>query len=162
MKKIAFLDRDGTLIVEPPETHQVNSLEEMEFLPGVISSLKKLTESGYELVLVTNQDGLGTEANPRENYEKINQKMFQIFASEDIFFKEIFECSHFPEDHCECRKPKVGILKNFLNTNEVDLQKSCVVGDRQTDIDFANNISVQGFLLGKRSWKDIVLDILKK
>jgi len=162
MKKIAFLDRDGTLIVEPPETFQVNSLEEMEFLPGVISALKKLSEAGYRLVMVTNQDGLGTEVNPRENYEKINRKMFQIFSSENIFFDEIFECPHSPEDQCFCRKPKTGILGDFLEKNNIDFQRSCVVGDRQTDIDFANNISVQGFLLGEQSWDSIILEILKK
>ncbi len=165
MKKILFIDRDGTLIQEPPVTFQVNSLEEMVFLPGVISSLQKFSEAGYSLMIVTNQDGLDTDANPRENYAKINQKFLEIFAGENIVFDEIFECPHFPEDNCECRKPKVGILGDFLikNRGKIDFENSYMIGDRESDIAFANNIGVTGILLDeKTSWKTLTENILEK
>jgi len=162
MQKILFLDRDGTLVQEPPETFQVNSLEEMVFLPNVISSLKKLVETDFKLIMVTNQDGLGTDKNPRENYEKINAKMFEIFASEGIFFSHIFECSHFSEENCSCRKPKIGILGNFLETEKFDKNNSYMIGDRKTDLEFAKNIGVVGFLLDeKNDWRKITKNILE-
>lgn len=163
MKKILFLDRDGTLILEPPETFQVNSLEEMVFLPNVISSLKKFVEAGFELMMVTNQDGLGTPKNPRENYEKINQKIFEIFASEGIYFSKIFECPHFPEENCNCRKPKIGILGDFLEKNTINKENSYMIGDRKTDLEFAKNIGVKGFLLDEsNTWGTITQNILQK
>lgn len=146
-KKILFIDRDGTLIQEPPVTFQVNNLEELVFLPHVISSLKKFSDSGYQLVIVTNQDGLGTDANPRENYEKINAKMLEIFAGEGVEFLEILECPHLPKENCACRKPKLGMVKNFLQKNDIDYENSYVIGDRQTDIEFAENIGITGILL---------------
>lgn len=162
MQKILFLDRDGTLIVEPPKTFQVNCLEEMVFLPNVISSLKKLAEAGFELMMVTNQDGLGTDKNPRENYEKINAKMFEIFQSEGIVFSKIFECPHFPEENCDCRKPKIGILGNFLDTEKFDKNNSYMIGDRKTDLEFAANIGIAGFLLDeKNNWETITTKILQ-
>ena len=143
MKKILFIDRDWTLIQEPTKTFQVNSLEEMIFLPWVICSLKKFLEAGYELVMVTNQDWLWTDANPRENYEKINKKMFEIFASEWINFTEIFECPHFSEDNCNCRKPKVWILWNFLDRVNIDFENSYMIWDRESDKEFSKNIWVK-------------------
>lgn len=160
--KIVFIDRDGTLIQEPPVTFQVNSLEEMVLLPRVISSLKTLSEAGYTLAMVTNQDGLGTDKNPRASYEAINAKMFEIFASEGIRFDYIFECPHFADEHCECRKPKVGILGNFLETISLDTDHSYMIGDRQTDIMFAENIGVRGFLIDETTnWEHITNAIVK-
>lgn len=174
MKKIAFLDRDGTLLVEPPVTFQVNTLDEIYLLPGVISALKKISEAGYALAMITNQDGLGTDANPRESYEKINQKIFDILKSEGVEFAYIFECPHLPKENCECRKPKKGMVEKFLTEERVDLEKSFVVGDRESDIEFAKNIGVQGFLLGTAelqnsivvqsdngcTWEDVASEIL--
>ncbi len=162
MKKVLFIDRDGTLIIEPPKTFQVNSLEEMVFVPEVISSVKKLSEQGFELVIVTNQDGLGSKSNPRENYERINEKIFEIFESEGISFVEIFECPHFPEDNCDCRKPKLGILGEFLIKNQIDLENSYVIGDRETDLEFAKNIGIKGFKIPEKSWSEIADMILDK
>ncbi len=165
MKKILFVDRDGTLIQEPPVTFQVNSLEEMVLLPGVISALKKFSEAGFSLVMVTNQDGLGTDANPRENYEKINKKFLEIFAGEGIHFEEIFECPHFPEENCECRKPKIGILGSFLKDNRgnIDFENSYMIGDRKSDMEFAENIGVVGILLDENtSWNTIATEILER
>lgn len=162
MEKILFIDRDGTLIVEPVGTFQVNSLEELSFIPGVISALKQFVDNGFELVMVTNQDGLGTEANPQGMYDTINRKMFEVFEGEGITFSEIFECPHLPEAGCECRKPEVGILGNYLNENRVDLANSYMIGDRDTDIEFGQNIGVKSFKLPENSWKDIADSILKK
>lgn len=174
MKKIAFLDRDGTLLIEPPITFQVNTLDEIYLLPGVISSLKKISEAGYVLAMITNQDGLGTDINPRENYEKINRKLFDIFRSEGIEFSYIFECPHLPEENCSCRKPNIGMVETFLKEENIDMEKSFVVGDRETDIEFAKNIGVKSFLLKKAElrnnlvvqerdgwiWADIASEVL--
>jgi len=165
MKKILFIDRDGTLIEEPPVTFQVNSLEEMVFLPGVISSLKKFTDAGYELIVITNQDALGTPANPRENYEKVNQKFLEIFRGEGVEFSEFFECIHTPEENCECRKPKTGMVDLYLLKNRelIDFENSYVIGDRKTDITFAKNIGVTGVLISpENSWNCIAHEILQK
>jgi imidazoleglycerol-phosphate dehydratase/histidinol-phosphatase len=110
MKKIAFIDRDGTLIVEPRDTHQVNGLEQLEFLPNVISGLKKLQDSGYELVVISNQDGLGSDNNPQDNYDLINAKIIQVLGSEGIKILKWLTCPHFERDNCNCRKPKVGLV----------------------------------------------------
>ncbi|MGL4391835.1 MAG: bifunctional histidinol-phosphatase/imidazoleglycerol-phosphate dehydratase HisB [Fusobacteriaceae bacterium] len=168
-KKILFVDRDGTLIVEPPKTFQVNSLEEMTFLPYVISSLKKISDAGFEIIIVTNQDGLGTEKNPRENYEKINSKMFEVFAGEGVKFSNIFECPHFKEENCSCRKPKLGMISDWLKKIEknsdtnIDKNNSYMIGDRETDIEFGNNLGIKSFLITENfSWQNIADEILKK
>ncbi len=176
MKKILFVDRDGTLIQEPAKTFQVNSLEEMVFLPWVICSLKKFINSWYKLVIVTNQDWLWTDSNPRENYEKINKKMLEIFAWEVVEFKEIFECPHFPEDNCNCRKPKVWILwEEFLKKYswstegfsplKIDLKNSYMIWDRESDKEFAKNIWVNfekvEFWSKKYNWGKLTEKILK-
>ena len=120
MKKIIFVDRDGTLIVEPPITKQINSLAEMVFIPYVISSLKKLFIAGFELIIVTNQDGLGTSANKRENYDLINKKMFEVFTSEGIKFAYLFECPHEEKEQCKCRKPGIGMIEDYLSKHKID------------------------------------------
>jgi len=163
-KKVLFIDRDWTIIQEPEITFQVNSLEEMVFLPKVISGLSKLIKAGYELVIVTNQDWLWTKANPRENYEKINKKMFEILAWEWIEFSEIFECPHYIEDNCECRKPKVWILSDYLDRAEVDLKNSYMIWDRDSDKEFAKNIWVKFekviFWDKKYNWDRVLDNIL--
>ena len=160
MKKICFIDRDGTLLMEPPKTEQINSLEEMVFIPNVISSLKNLSENGWEFVMVTNQDRLGTSSNPRGNYEMINQKLFEVLASEDITFFAVFEDNSFAKNPSKNRKPATGIVDQFLRINDIDYERSFVVGDRDSDMKFAENIGVKGFLLGQWNWKDIADEII--
>ena len=161
MKKIAFLDRDGTLIWEPEDTKQVNGLEQLALIKGVISALKRLQNAGFEFVVVSNQDGLGTAENPAENYELINSKLKEIFASEEIYFSNWLTCPHYKEDNCDCRKPKIGLVKPF--ENEIDKDKSVMIGDRDTDIEFAKNIGIRGFKICKNyGWKEIVDDILQR
>ena len=161
MEKVIFIDRDGTLIVEPTGTEQVNCLEKMIFLPKVISSLAGLRKAGFKLIIITNQSGLGTPDNPRDNYELINQKMLEVFKGEGVIFSEIFECPHYPKDKCECRKPKTGMVKEYLANNDIDLENSYVIGDRPSDMGFAENINVKGLLLSeKQNWEAITNIIL--
>lgn len=155
MKKICFVDRDGTLLVEPPKTQQINSLAEMVFLPNVISSLKRLSDNGWELVMVTNQDGLGTPSNPRENYEAINHKLFEILKSEGVEFLAVFEDESFASSPSNNRKPSTGMVDAFLRKNDIDYQKSFMVGDRLTDIEFADNLEIKSFLLPNWTWQNI-------
>ncbi len=171
MKKILFLDRDGTLIFEPPVTFQVNTLEEMFLLPNVVSSLKQFVENGFELILVTNQDGLDTDANPRKNYENINSKLFHILETEQIKFSEIFECPHFEKDNCNCRKPKTGMVDAYLleNRGKIDFANSYMIGDSERDLGLAKNIGIIGYKIDfnanpgdEFSWKYITSEILHK
>ncbi len=162
MKKICFADRDGTLLLEPPISKQINSLAEMVFLPNVISSLKRLTENGWELVMITNQDGLGTTSNPRENYDQINRKLIDILASENIQFLSIFEDDSFADNPSRSRKPETGMVDEFLKENNIDFQNSFVVGDRASDIEFAENIGVKGFLLGEWDWSKLTSETINK
>lgn len=160
MKKYLFVDRDGTLLFEPPETQQIDSLEEMVILPHVISSLKRFAKGGYEIIVVTNQDHLGTPKNPRENYEQINRKLLQILKSEDVVIAAFLECPHAANADCACRKPKTGLIDNILKRGRFDRDRSIVVGDRETDIAFAENAGLKGYLLGKMTWPQIAKKVL--
>lgn len=137
--KVVFVDRDGTLIVEPPD-QQVDSLEKLELIPGVIQGLKLLVDRGYELVMVSNQDGLGTPSLPAERFELPQRKLLKILDGEGIRFSQILICPHTPADQCECRKPKTGLVRQYLERNSVDLDKSFVLGDRETDVELGRNI----------------------
>ncbi|HEY0770256.1 MAG TPA: histidinol-phosphatase, partial [Sphingobacteriaceae bacterium] len=140
MKKVLFIDRDGTLIIEPQPDLQIDSLEKLEFLPYAISSLKKLVDFGYELVMVTNQDGRGTSSFPEENFQKPHQKMLTTLANEGITFSEIFIDDSFPEQNSPNRKPNTGLLTKYLAANTLDLENSYTIGDRITDLQLAVNI----------------------
>jgi len=143
MKKYAFLDRDGALIFEPQTDFQIDSLEKLQILPGVIEALKKILEQGYELIMVSNQNGLGTPSFPTENFEAPQDRMLEIFKENGISFSKIFVCPHFPVENCECRKPKLGLLKEFLEENEIDKGNSFMYGDRESDRQFANNLGIK-------------------
>ncbi|NOS68271.1 MAG: bifunctional histidinol-phosphatase/imidazoleglycerol-phosphate dehydratase HisB [Candidatus Peribacteraceae bacterium] len=141
--KIAFLDRDGTMIWEPPDTKQIDSLERLRILPGVIDGLKNLQRQGFTLVMVSNQNGVGTPSFPTEDFEKPQQEFLRILAEAGITFTNVFVCPHLPEDDCACRKPKTGLVDDFLSTKDIDLSASVMVGDRETDRLFAENIGVR-------------------
>ena len=161
MKKIAFLDRDGTLIWEPEDIQQVNGLEQLVLIKGVISGLKRLKNAGFELLIISNQDGLGSAENPTENYELINEKLKEIFASEEIYFSNWLTCPHYKSENCECRKPKIGLVKSF--ENEIDTAKSVMIGDRDTDVEFAKNLGIRGYKISENyGWKEIVDEILQR
>ncbi|MBM4387751.1 MAG: bifunctional histidinol-phosphatase/imidazoleglycerol-phosphate dehydratase HisB [Deltaproteobacteria bacterium] len=146
MMRVVFLDRDGTLIVEPPDK-QIDSLGKLELIPGVIAGLRSLVQAGFELVMVTNQDGLGMTAFPRESFEIPQQKLLQLLEGEGIRFHSIFICPHTPADGCECRKPGIGLVTDLLSNNEVDLARSFAIGDRETDVEFAKNLGCRSVRL---------------
>lgn len=146
MKKALFLDRDGTLIFEP-EDEQIDSLEKLEFIPGVFRNLFLIQKNlDYELVIVSNQDGLGTESYPEENYHLVQNKMLRAFENEGIFFNDILIDRSFPHENLQSRKPFTGLLGNYMN-GEYDLENSFVIGDRLTDIELAKNLGAKGILL---------------
>lgn len=158
-EKILFIDRDGTLIAEP-EDFQVDALAKVRLSPGVIPALLALAADGFRLVMVSNQDGLGTPAFPREDFEPVQQFILELFASQGVEFDEIFLCPHLPEDGCECRKPRTGLLTRFLAKRQLDLDRSAVIGDRDTDLDLAERIGIRGLLFAQggtyeQSWAGI-------
>ena len=148
MRKILFIDRDGTLIVEPPVTYQVDTLDQLEFLPGVIGALSGVaSQSDYELVMVTNQDGLGTASYPEENFNTIQRSMLKTFSGEGVNFKEILIDKTFPEENSPTRKPKTGLVEKYMNET-LDYQNSYVIGDRLTDMQLAKNMGIKGIYMG--------------
>ena len=150
MKKVLFIDRDGTLIVEPDSDYQVDSLEKLEFIPGVFRNLSFIARNlDYELVMVTNQDGLGTTAFPEETFWPAHQKMLKAFSNEGISFSDLLIDRSFPEDGLPTRKPGIGLLTQYLK-GDYDLANSFVIGDRLTDIQLASNIGAKGILLNKK------------
>ncbi|QIQ41714.1 MAG: bifunctional histidinol-phosphatase/imidazoleglycerol-phosphate dehydratase HisB [Buchnera aphidicola (Microlophium carnosum)] len=159
--KILFIDRDGTLIDEPINTYQIDSISKLIFKKNVISSLRKLIKLGYKLIMVTNQDGLGTKNFPLENFNVPHIFMLKIFRSEGVIFDDILICPHFLDDHCECRKPKINMIKPWLN--KIDLKSSYVIGDRSTDIELSKNLRIKGIQYQENicGWVDIEKYIIK-
>jgi len=148
MKKVLFIDRDGTIITEP-EDEQVDSFEKLEFLPGAISCLSGIIrETDYELVMVTNQDGLGTEAFPEEDFWPVHNKMLQILKSEGVIFSEIFIDRTLPSQKAPTRKPGTAMLTGYL-AGGIDLESSFVIGDRLTDIELAKNLGCKAIYISR-------------
>lgn len=150
MKKVVFIDRDGTLIVEPGD-QQIDSLEKLEMIHGIVHGLAMLLRHGYELVMVSNQDGLGTGAYPLEAFELVQGKLLGLLEGEGIRFSEIYICPHTASDGCECRKPLTGLLNDYLASNRIDPERSYVIGDRQTDVLLARALGIRSVLLGEPS-----------
>ena len=146
-RRILFLDRDGTLIIEP-EDFQIDSLEKLELVEGVIPALLKLKAAGYEFVIVSNQDGLGTASNPLENFQPAHDKMLSLFASQGISFVAEHFDPHFEHDNSPNRKPGIGMLLDYLKAGDLDFEDSWVIGDRQTDLQLADNMGIGGILCG--------------
>jgi len=146
MTAVLFIDRDGTLIEEPPD-EQVDSLEKIRFMPGVFAALQELKRAGFRLVMVTNQDGLGTASHPLEPFSRAHEFMLEAFKSQGIEFEAVFICPHHANEDCACRKPRTGLLDEFLRTEQVDLAASAVVGDRASDLELARNLGVRGLLV---------------
>lgn len=148
MKRALFIDRDGTLIQEPPITFQVDTLEQMVFLPGVLRNLHFIRKHlDFEFVMVTNQDGLGTPSNPQENFDNVQGKMLQIMAGEGITFDAIHIDPSYPEDNLPTRKPGTAMLTEYMN-GDYDLANSYVIGDRATDVQLAKNLGCKSIYLG--------------
>ncbi len=164
--KVVFVDRDGTLVEEPPD-EQVDRLEKIRFFPGVFAALAKLQATGYRLAMVTNQDGLGTDSFPLSDFERTQQFIVDSFASQGIVFDEIFVCPHRKNDGCDCRKPKTSLVDRWVAERKIDLAASAMVGDRDTDLQFGRNLGVQAFKLSltgtpAETWPAIVASIVAR
>ena len=147
MKKVLFIDRDGTIIKEPPEDFQIDSLEKLEFVPGVICNLRKIRqELDYLFVMVSNQDGLGTDSFPEETFWPAHNKMLGILEGEGVTFDEILIDRSFDHENKPTRKPRTGMLEHFFN-GTYDLANSFVIGDRQTDVALAKNLGARSIYL---------------
>ena len=150
MKKLLFIDRDGTLIVEPPITEQVDRFDQIEFLPRVIQNLSFIRHKlDFDFIIVSNQDGLGTPANPLDRFTEINDLVMKIFHTEGVDFEESYFDEHTKEDNHPNRKPGTGMLKKFIEGNgtEYDLAGSYVIGDRMTDVELAKNLGCKSILI---------------
>jgi imidazoleglycerol-phosphate dehydratase / histidinol-phosphatase len=152
LRKILFVDRDGCLIAEPAD-YQIDSIEKLEFLPGVFSALSRIQSAGYELVMVTNQDGLGTDSFPEADFWPAHNLMLKTFSSQGICFAEICIDRHFPHEASDTRKPKIGMVLEYLRSG-FDVTSSAMVGDRVTDMQFAANLGVRGLRIGQQHAQD--------
>ena len=154
MKRVLFIDRDGTLIIEP-EDQQIDSLEKLEFYPGVFGWLSRIAkETDFELVMVTNQDGLGTSSFPEDTFWPAHHKVMKAFENEGVKFSDVLIDRSFPHENKPTRKPGTGMLTKYLD-GSYDLKNSYVIGDRLTDVQLAKNLGAQGILIndGKLSAK---------
>lgn len=151
-KKVLFIDRDGTMIKEYPPLYQIDSLEKVTFYPFVFKYLGKIAEEmNYELVLVSNQDGLGTSKFPESDFWPAHNLVITSLNNEGIFFKEELIDRSFPEDHLPTRKPGIGMFTAYLNNPEYDIPDSFVIGDRITDVQLAKNLGCKAFWLNNNS-----------
>ncbi len=146
-RRILFLDRDGTLIEEPAD-FQIDSLAKFRLVPGVIPALLKLKAAGYEFVMVSNQDGLGSDRFPLAEFEPPQRLLLQILESQGIGFSAIHIDPHFEQQNAPTRKPGIGMLLDYLRSGDLDFERSAVIGDRETDLQLARNLGVRGFRLG--------------
>jgi len=154
MKKVIFLDRDGTLIKEPPVDYQVDSLEKLEFMPGVFRNLYKLRHfTDYELVVVSNQDGLGTDSFPEKDFIAPHEKFLEAFRNEGVEFDAVHMDPSLPGENSPNRKPRTGMLTAYMHGG-YDLENSFVIGDRITDIELAKNLGTGAILLGNDALKN--------
>jgi imidazoleglycerol-phosphate dehydratase/histidinol-phosphatase len=141
--RVLFIDRDGTLIEEPPD-QQIDSLSKLRLVAGVIPALLQLQQAGYTLVMVSNQDGLGTASFPEAQFREPHEFLRALLGSQGIRFQAEFICPHLPSDNCHCRKPKLGLLEGYLRDQPLDRSQSFVIGDRETDLELARNLGVPG------------------
>ena len=147
MKKILFIDRDGTLALEP-ENYQLDSFDKLIFYPGVFKSLGKISrELDFELVMVTNQDGLGTPSFPENTFWPTHRFLLKCFENEEIIFDDIYIDKSLPSDNAPTRKPGIGLLKKYINNKNYDLENSYVIGDRLTDMELALNLGAKGIFI---------------
>jgi len=148
-----FIDRDGTLIEEPPD-NQVDHLSKVRFMPGMIPALLHLAERGFKFVMVTNQDGLGSLAFPEKSFRTCHDFVLETLSSQGIFFDAVFICPHFERDECHCRKPNTGLLDAYLSEHPIDTLRSAVIGDRPTDLALARNLNIRGFTVALKGSPD--------
>jgi len=139
---VLFVDRDGTLIEEPPD-QQVDRLDKLRLLPGVFAALAEFRRAGFRLVMVSNQDGLGSERYPHQHFQQVQSFLLQLFASQGIEFDQVFICPHFAHEDCLCRKPRTGLVTDYLLRQPFDRERSAMIGDRDTDLEFARALGIR-------------------
>jgi imidazoleglycerol-phosphate dehydratase/histidinol-phosphatase len=161
VRKILFIDRDGCLI-EEPEDEQIDRFEKFRLMPGVIPALLELKAAGYRFVMVSNQDGLGSESFPSEDFQGPHDLLLQILDSQGLRFDEILIDPTRPEDNAPTRKPGVGMVLNYLSDPSLDRSQSAVIGDRETDLQLAANMGLRGFRVGPdgETWGAIAQQLL--
>ncbi|MBJ6984292.1 bifunctional histidinol-phosphatase/imidazoleglycerol-phosphate dehydratase HisB [Luteimonas sp. MC1750] len=161
---ILFVDRDGTLI-EEPDDFQIDAYHKLRFVPGVIPALLKLRDAGYAFVIVSNQDGLGSAQYPQADFDGPQALMMQVFESQGIAFREVLVDCSWPEEKLPTRKPGIGLALHYLRDRGIDLARSAMVGDRDTDLEFAANMGIRGFKLrspqfgGEWDWASIAHEL---
>jgi imidazoleglycerol-phosphate dehydratase/histidinol-phosphatase len=160
MKKILFLDRDGTLITEPAD-FQIDRLDKFALEPEVVPALRRLRDAGYTFVMVTNQDGLGTPSFREEEFRPLQNLLLDILRSQGLAFEAVRVCPHTTADRCDCRKPKVGLLMDYLRDTSWDRANSFVIGDRETDLQLAEALGVRGLRYNPKTlgWTEIARQI---
>ncbi len=147
MKKYLFIDRDGTLVCEP-EDYQVDALSKIKFLPRVVPALLKLQDMGFSLVMVSNQDGLGTQSFPLETFTPAHEFILNTLESQGLVFEQVLICPHKPEDNCECRKPKLGMMMAYMRSDAWSREHSYFIGDRDTDMTMGINMGITPVRVG--------------
>ena len=162
-RKVLFVDRDGCLIVEPPD-EQIDSFEKLDLVPGVIAALQRCVAAGYELVMVTNQDGLGTAGFPEAAFQGPQELLLRILASQGIRFREVLIDRSFEHEGLHTRKPGTGLLLHYLADDGWSRVASALVGDRETDMQLAANLGVRGFRVGAEgmTWSEVVHHLLER
>jgi imidazoleglycerol-phosphate dehydratase/histidinol-phosphatase len=163
---VLFVDRDGTLI-EEPDDQQVDRLDKVRLVPGVFAALQALQRAGYRLVMVSNQDGLGSERYSRAQFEQVQQFVLQLFSSQGIEFDAVFICPHLPHEQCECRKPRIGLVSAYIAQYSLDRERSAVIGDRDSDLEFARQLGIRGLRVRsagtpEESWPALVQALLAR
>ena len=160
-RRILFVDRDGCLIEEPAD-EQIDSYEKLALLPGVIGALQRFVAAGYELVMVTNQDGLGTDSFPEAQFAGPHELLLRILSSQGIRFREVLIDRSFPHEGRDTRKPGIGLMRGWLADDGWSRAASLMVGDRETDLRFAANLGVRGFRVGPQgiAWDELAHQVL--
>jgi len=163
MKRYLFIDRDGTLIREPAD-QQVDAFHKLVLLPRVVPILLELKNLGYRFIMVSNQDGLGTSEFPQEAFSGPHNLLVKILESQGIHFEKILICPHLPKDCCSCRKPKIGLVENFFREEKIDYEHSYVIGDRASDIKFAETLGIKGIQISdqEEAWDHVFDKIVHK
>src|SRR5665648_23298 len=160
--KFIFLDRDGTLVNEPADL-QLDSFDKFSLKKDVLWALKQCIKADFKLVMVTNQDGLGTASFPEENFTALQNLFLQICASQGILFEAVFICPHFIDEQCQCRKPKTGLVTEILQKYPMDKSNSYMIGDRVTDLGFGEALGIKGILVDENTdWLKLANELLQK